>query len=154
MEEQLRVVPDDSVRYHAERNHFSHWLKARTEFWLAHRLRPRKLKDYPSVNDLREDIISSMREYRKFQQLGQITDFRKETFDPTVSFARIGGGSLGGKARGLGFVNLMINNQRFRDRFEGIRIDVPPGVVIGTDIFDQFLSENDLHDFALNSTDD
>jgi CheY-like chemotaxis protein len=154
LEEQLRLVPDESVKYHAERNHFSHWLKARTEFWLAHKLRPRKLSDYPSVQALREDIISTMREYRRFQQLGQITDFRKESFDPTVSFARIGGGSLGGKARGLGFVNVLINNQRLRDRFEGIHIDVPPGVVIGTDVFDQFLRENDLHDFALRSTDD
>ncbi len=154
LEEQLRQVPDDSVRYHAERNHFSHWLKARTEFWLAHKLRPRKLSDYPSVTALREDIISSLQEYRRFQQLGQITDFKKETFDPTVSFARIGGGSLGGKARGLGFVNLLINNQRFRNRFEGIHIDVPPGVVIGTDVFDQFLADNDLHTFALNSKDD
>ena len=154
LEEQLRLVPDESVRYHAERNHFSHWLKARTEFWLAHKLRPRKLSDYASVNELREDIISSLREYRRFQQLGQITDFKKETFDPTVSFARIGGGSLGGKARGLGFVNLLINNERFRDRFEGVHVAVPPGIVIGTDVFDQFLADNDLHGFALSSTDD
>ncbi|MCI0415267.1 histidine kinase [bacterium] len=154
LEEQLRLVPDESVKYHAERNHFSHWLKARTEFWLAHKLRPRKLSDYPSVTELREDIISSLREYRRLQQLGQITDFRKESFDPTVSFARIGGGSLGGKARGLGFLNVLINNQRVRDQFEGIHIDVPPGIVIGTDVFDQFLAENDLHTFALSATDD
>lgn len=154
LEEQLKIVPDDSVRYHAERNHFSNWLKARTEFWLAHRLRPRKVSDYPSVNDLREDIISHLRQYRRFQQIGLITDFRKESFDPTVSFARIGGGSLGGKARGLGFVNLLINNQGIRDRFEGTKIDVPPAVVIGTDVFDQFLSENGLHSFALSSKDD
>lgn len=154
LEEKLRIVPDESVKYHAERNHFSHWLKARTEFWLAHQLRPRKLSDYPSVQALREDIISSMREYRRFQQLGQITDFRKESFDPSISFARIGGGSLGGKARGLGFVNLLINDQKLRDRFQDVRIDVPPGVVIGTDIFDQFLAENDLHSFALNATSD
>lgn len=154
LEEQLKLVPDDSVRYHAERNHFSNWLKARTEFWLAEKLRPRKVTDYPSVNDLREDIISHLRQYRRFQQIGLITDFSKGTFDPTVSFARIGGGSLGGKARGLGFVNLLINNQGIRDRYEGIQIDVPPAVVIGTDVFDQFLTDNDLHSFALNSTDD
>jgi CheY-like chemotaxis protein len=154
LEDELRTVPDESVKYHAERNHFSHWLKARTEFWLAHQLRPRKISDYPSVQALREDIISSIREYRRVQQLGQITDFRKESFDPTLSVARIGGGSLGGKARGLGFVNLLINNQGLRNRFEDIRIDVPPAVVIGTDIFDQFLTENDLHSLALNSLDD
>ena len=154
LEDQLAVVPDESVRYHAERNHFSNWLKARTEFWLAHKLRPRKVSDYPSVSALREDIISSLREYRRYQQIGLITDFKKETFDPTVSFARIGGGSLGGKARGLGFVNLLINHRGITHRFEGIEVDVPPAVVIGTDVFDQFLAENDLHSFALNCVDD
>lgn len=154
LEEQLQLVPDDSVRYHAERNHFSNWMKARTEFWLAHKLRPRKVSDYPSVGHLREHIISLLHEYRRSQQIGQITDFKKETFDPTVSFARIGGGSLGGKARGLGFVNLLINNQRIRNWFEAVHIYVPPAVVIGTDIFDQFLADNDLHTFALNCTND
>ena len=154
LEEQLQTVPDESVQYHAERNHFSKWLKARTEFWLAHKLRPRKVSDYPSVGGLREDILSLLREYRHIQQIGQITDFNKETFDPTVSFARIGGGSLGGKARGLGFVNLLLHNQRIGTRFDNVNIHVPPAVVIGTEVFDQFLADNNLHTFALNSTDD
>lgn len=154
MEGQLKTVPADSVQYHAERNHFSKWLKARTEFWLAHKLRPRKVSDYPSVDGLRNDIISLLRQNRRFQQIGQITDFNKEAFDPTVSFARIGGGSLGGKTRGLGFLNLLINHKGLRNRFEGVNIDVPPGIVIGTDVFDQFLDGNDLREFALSSKDD
>ncbi len=154
LEEQLQYVPEESIQYHAERNHFSSWLKARTEFWLAHKLRPRKVSDYPSVQALREDLISSLRQYRRIRQRGIITDFKKETFMPASSFARIGGGSLGGKARGLGFVNILINNYDVRDRYEGILIHVPPAVVLGTDVFDQFLDENDLRNFALNSTDD
>lgn len=152
LEEQLRYVPEESIRYHAERNHFSNWLKARTEFWLAHKLRPRKVSDYASVQGLREDLISSLREYRRLRQRGIITDFKKETFIPTSSFARIGGGSLGGKARGLGFVNILISNYDVRDRFEGVQISVPPGVVLGTDVFDQFLDENNLRSFALQTT--
>jgi len=154
LEEQLQFVPEESIQYHAERNHFSSWLKARTEFWLAHKLRPRKVSDYPSVQALREDLISSLRQYRRIRQRGIITDFKKETFMPASSFARIGGGSLGGKARGLGFVNILINNYDVRDRYEGILLHVPPAVVLGTDVFDQFLDENDLRNFALNSTDD
>ncbi|MEX0735844.1 MAG: PEP/pyruvate-binding domain-containing protein [Bacteroidota bacterium] len=154
LEEQLRFVPEESIRYHAERNHFSNWLKARTEFWLAHKLRPRKVSDYPSVQGLREDLISSLREYRRLRQRGIITDFKKETFMPSSSFARIGGGSLGGKARGLGFVNILISNYDVRDRFEGVQISVPPGIVLGTDVFDQFLDENNLRSFALQPTDD
>lgn len=154
LEEVLKVVPSESIKYHAERNHFSNWLKARTEFWLAHQLRPRKVSDYPSVEDLRKDLISSLHLYRMVRQRGIIADFNKDTFDPESSFARIGGGSLGGKARGLGFVNTLINDYNVRDQFEGVNIYVPPAVVLGTDVFDQFLEENNLKEFALNCNDD
>lgn len=154
LEEQLQRVPAESIEYHAARNHFSNWLKARTEFWVAHRLRPRKVTDYPSVEDLRLDLISSLQAYRRTRQLGQITDFDKTTFDPTISFARIGGGSLGGKARGLGFVNTLLYNFDIHNRFRGVEIAVPPAVVLGTDVFDQFLDANDLREFALKSTND
>jgi CheY-like chemotaxis protein len=153
-EEQLKVVPDECIRYHAERNHFSNWLKARTEFWLAHQLRPRKISDFPSLDALRKDLINSLHNYRNIRQRGLITDFIKDTFDPESSFGRIGGGSLGGKARGLGFVNTLINNYNLRDQFKDIKIYVPPSIVICTDIFDQFIDENDLRDFALNCTND
>ncbi len=154
LEEQLHIVPAESIKYHAERNHFSNWLKARTEFWLAHQLRPRKVSDFPSDAALRQDLIYSLSQYRKLRQRGLITDFSKESFDPKSSFARIGGGSLGGKARGLGFVNILINDYHVRDRFPGIQISVPPAVALGSDIFDEFMDDNDLRQFALNSTDD
>ena len=154
LEEQIKVVPEDSIVYHASRNHFSNWLKARTEFWLAHRLRPRKISDYASIEDLRKDLILSLRNYRHMRQRGIITDFTKETFDPKSSFARIGGGSLGGKARGLGFVNTLINNYDVRNQFPDVKIFVPPAVVLGTDIFDQFIDENNLRKFALSCNDD
>jgi CheY-like chemotaxis protein len=154
LEEQLAVVPEESIKFHAERNHFSNWLKARTEFWLAHQLRPRKVTDYPELEDLRQDLIRSLHTYRNIRQRGIIADFLKETFDPESSFARIGGGSLGGKARGLGFVSTLINDYNVRNRFDGVQIYVPPAVVIGTDVFDQFVDENNLRKFAVNCTDD
>ncbi|MBM2841463.1 MAG: Response regulator [Bacteroidetes bacterium] len=154
LEEQLHYVPDESIRFHGERNHFSNWLKARTEFWLAHKLRPRKVSDYSSTAALREDLIASLREYRRLRQRGLITDFTKESFDPASSFARIGGGSLGGKARGLGFVNILINNYNIRDQFEGVQISVPSAVVLGTDVFDDFVDTNNLRSMALNESDD
>jgi CheY-like chemotaxis protein len=154
LEKALSYVPEESIRFHAERNHFSNWLKARTEFWLAHQLRPRKVTDFPSIEATRRDLISSLREYRKLRQKGIITDFKKESYDPGSSFSRIGGGSLGGKARGLSFVNILINNYNVQDRMEGVHIDIPPAIVVATDIFDQFLDENDLRHFALNCKDD
>ena len=154
LEEQLHVVPDESIMYHAERNHFSNWLKARTEFWLAHQLRPRKVTDYPNAEALRKDLIDSLHQYRNIRQRGIIADFTKESFDPDSSFARIGGGSLGGKARGLGFVNTLINDYNVRDRFADIQIYVPSAIVIGTDVFDEFVDVNDLRKFAMSCTDD
>ncbi|MFQ5865815.1 MAG: PEP/pyruvate-binding domain-containing protein [bacterium] len=154
LEKQLHSVPEESIRYHGERNHFSNWLKARTEFWLAHKLRPRKVSDFPSLEALRDDLVSSLREYRRIRQRGIITDFKKESFYPYISFARIGGGSLGGKARGLSFLNTLIYSYKINEKFDNVKIYVPPCVVIGTDVFDQFLDENDLRNFALNATDD
>ncbi len=154
LEEQLKIVPPESISYHANRNHFSVWLKARTEFWLAHRLRPQKVSDYSSVEGLRRDIIASLQLYKSLQTRGIITDFVKETFDDQNSFARIGGGSLGGKARGLGFINTLITNFNVTNRFEGIDIYVPSAVVIGTDVFDQFMEENQLINFALTTEND
>jgi len=154
LEGQLHTVPEESILYHGERNHFSNWLKARTEFWLAHRLRPRKVSDYPSIAALRADLIASLHDYRQIRQRGMITDFNPETFDVSSSFARIGTGSLGGKARGLGFVNVLISSHDIGERFDGVRIFVPPSVVVATDVFDQFLDDNHLRKYALRASDD
>ena len=154
LEEQLRVVPPQSIRYHGERNHFSNWLKARTEFWLADQLRPRRVSDYRSLEELREDLILSLRTYRRNQARGAITDFESESFDPTGTFARIGGGSIGGKARGMGFLNMLLNADGMEYRYPGARVFVPCAVVIATDVFDRFLDLNDLRGFALDCDDD
>ncbi len=154
LEKQLKVVPVESIKYHADRNHFSNWLKARTEFYLAHQLRRRKVTDFASLEELRKTLIQSLRSYRKQRQRGIITDFEKESFDPESSFARIGGGSLGGKARGLGFLNWLINNNNLKEQFENINIYVPPAVVLTTEVFDLFIEENHLAEFILNSEND
>jgi CheY-like chemotaxis protein len=154
LEEGLRSVPVDSIVFHARRNHFSKWLKARTEFGLAHRLRPQKVEDYPTPEALRQSLIADLRAYREMRQRGVITEFNRETFDIRSSFARIGSGSLGGKARGLGFVGTLISSYALRNKFKDVEISVPSGVVIATDAFDRFLAMNDLESFALGGPDD
>jgi CheY-like chemotaxis protein len=154
LEEYLVSVPDESIEHHARRNHFSNWLKARTEFWLAHRLRPRKVEDFANVTELRSELIHSLLLYQEIRQRGVITDFSRESFNPKNSFARIGSGSLGGKARGLGFINTLINSYEVHDRFPGVEICVPSAAVIATDVFDRFLAENGLEAFAQTCTDD
>ena len=155
LEETLQTLPADSLMFHAQRNHFSHWLMARTEFALAAKLRPRKVSDFNGPEHLRRDLIESINEYRREQNEVLIGDFRPDTFKPSdSSFLRIGSGSLGGKARGLAFVRHLLRTRRVTRRFPGVRISVPPAVVIATDQFDLFLAENNLGDFALHCDDD
>jgi CheY-like chemotaxis protein len=155
LEEQLQTIPADSLMYHAQRNHFSHWLMARTEFALAAKLRPRKVSDFNGPEHLRRNLIESINDYRREQNEVLIGDFRPDTYKQSQSsFLRIGAGSLGGKARGLAFVRHLLRTRRIVKRFPGVRIGVPPVVVIATDIFDQFLAENNLGDFALHCDDD
>ena len=155
LEERLQSVPAESIIFHAQRNHFSHWLMARTEFALAAKLRPRQVSDFNGAEHLRTDLIDSINEYRREQNEVLIGDFKGDTFKPSVSgFLRIGSGSLGGKARGLAFVRHLLRIRKITRRFPGVRIAVPPAVVLATDVFDEFLAENDLADFALHCDDD
>ncbi len=151
----LRSVPPESVAFHAQRNHFSRWLRARTEFALAQKLRPRKVTDFATVEDLRKNLVEAIAEYRREQSEVLIGDFKADTFQPADSlFLRIGAGSLGGKARGLAFMRHLLRKGRIRNRFAGVRIAVPPAVVLATDVFENFVVENNLMDFALHSNDD
>src|SRR5580692_8386760 len=155
LEEQLQTVPAESIVFHSQSNHFSHWLMARTEFALAAKLRPRKVSDFTGPEHLRSDLIDSINDYRREQSELLIGDFNADTFKPSeTGFLRIGAGSLGGKARGLAFVRHLLRKHRITRRFPGIRIAVPPALVLATDAFDQFMTENNLLDFALQCEDD
>ena len=154
LEAKLRTVPGESVAYHASRNHFSIWLKARTEFALAHKLRPRKVSDFATVEDLRQHLVKTTHEYRRSEKRVLVADFDRAAFDPLTSFYRLGRGSLGGKARGLAFVNQLLDDYRLRHRFPGVTVRVPRSVVLATDLFDRFVNQHRLLDFAMASGDD
>src|SRR5208283_5163423 len=155
LEALLHTVPAESIGYHGQRNHFSHWLMARTEFALSQKLRPRKVTDFPSIEDLRQNLIDSIGEYRREQSDILIGDFKPAAFQSGGSyFLRLGAGSLGGKARGLAFIRHMLHKRRIVRRFPDVHISVPAAVVIATDSFDRFLAENNLVDFAMNAEDD
>ena len=154
LEERLVTVPGDSLAYHGERNHFSNWFKARTEFALADRLRPRKVSDFATVEDLRQELLHAIHEYRHDTSRGAIVDFDSAALDPETTFSRVGGGSLGGKARGLAFVDVLLSQSGIAARVPRVRITVPQAVVLATDLFDEYLELNHLRDFALESTDD
>lgn len=155
LEERVRSVPHESIAFHGQRNHFSHWLMARTEFALAQKLRPRKVCEFASSEHLRRDLIASIAEYRREQSNVLVGDFKADSFkaaDPF--FLQIGEGSLGGKARGLAFVRHLLHTRSLSQRFPGVNLTVPSAVVLATDVFDRFLSENSLLDHAINCNDD
>jgi CheY-like chemotaxis protein len=154
LEEQLHSVPAESIAFHAARNHFSNWLKARTEFALAQKLRPRKLSDFACVEGLRESLIASIAGYRRERSRSVVADFDRDAKDDGSDFCRIGGGSLGGKARGLAFVRRLLAESGLESGVAGVRITVPATAVLGTDVFDRFLDENELRDFAIHCADD
>jgi len=155
LEEKLHTVPAESLVYHSQRNHFSRWLTARTEFAVAQKLRPRKVSDFANPEALRQDLIQSINEYRREQSEFLIGDFDAATFKAGEAFfLRIGSGSLGGKARGLAFMRHLLYQRRFSRRFPGLKVGVPPALVLSTDVFDRFLAENDLLEFAIHCSDD
>ncbi len=154
LEGALRTASPESIAYHAASNHFSVWLKARTEFDLARKLRPRRVEDYPSVEALRADLVDTISTYRRNRHRGIVADFDPSTYDDRGSLSRIGGGSLGGKARGLAFVRRMLDLYWKGDETPDLEVGVPAAVVLGTDVFDAFLADNGLLDFALTCEDD
>ncbi len=122
LEQLLHTVPAESIAYHAERNHFSHWFMTRTEFALAQKLRPRKVSDFSSVEELRQSLIDSIARYRDEQSQTQIGDFNPASFQSDQSFfLRIGNGSLGGKARGLAFARSLLYQKQISRPFPAFR---------------------------------
>ncbi len=150
----LPTITDDSLAYHASRNHFSNWLMARTEFTLAEKLRPRKISDFDSIKDLREHLIGSIQDLRKSKQRGVITEFSRLQYDPGNEFIRLSSGSLGGKARGIAFIRALLDKSQVAERFPDVNIKIPSTVVLGTDVFDQFMDDNNLRHLVLEEIND
>lgn len=153
LEQGLHQVPAACIVYHAERNHFSSWLKARTEFALASALRPRRLSEFANVEALRRWLIAAISRYRRDRNLQIVADFDPATFRARYDFQRLGGGSLGGKARGLAFVRLLLGRQHDALASDA-EVLVPGAVVLATDLFDRFLDDNDLRAFAIHCDDE
>ena len=153
-EKLVAKAPDDSLVFHAQNNHFSNWLMARTEFGIAARIRPRKVSDFATVAELRAYLLDTLREFRERDQSGVVTDFSPTRLEVPTPFTRIGGGSIGGKARGLAFMNALIRQHALRDRFDNARIAVPSSAALGTDVFDTFLDRNNLRGLLAREPED
>jgi hypothetical protein len=145
MEKLIPTIPNESIEFHAGRNHISAWLTARSEIFLASLIRPLQPTSFSSTEEFKYFIVFCINQRRKGQQRGVIADYHPETFDPETNFLKIGKGSLGGKARGLAFATTLLdNNPQFRDKFPDINIRIPKTLVISTEYFDHFMILNEL----------
>ena len=147
-------IPADSFHYHISRNHVSRWLYSRAIFPVAEFL---KQITWDSLQDLdahRQIIFEAIVRYRKMKNQGVVAEFKRERFDRYSNFARIGEGSLGGKGRGLAFIDNMIKRHPDFDDFENATVAIPKTVVLCTDIFDEFMDSNRLYQLALSDADD
>ncbi|RLD60696.1 MAG: phosphoenolpyruvate synthase [Bacteroidetes bacterium] len=149
-QEVLFQVPDRSLEYHITRNHFSKWFRARALFPLADLIRDFGIKDFEELNDVRRFMFDSIASFRLSRARGVIAEFYRDSFDEYLTFTRIGDGSLGGKARGLAFLDSLIKRNHILDKYDDIVVTIPRTVVLCTDIFDEFMEENDLHRISLS----
>ncbi len=151
---EISRVPASSILFHADHDHFSNWLRARTRFALANTLKPMKTSQFVDIEDLRTYLVDTLTRSRADSQKGIVADFSRHTWDDHANYTRIGTGSMGGKARGLAFMNHVINRYDLRSRFPGVNLAVPPTAVVATDVFDEFLDSNGLREFALECESD
>ena len=144
MQEMIATIPDRAFEYHTSQNHLSKWLYSRGLFPLASSIRQYNKSHFSSVEEHRRVLVGLIRDYRTLLGQGVVARFDPETYSDAVAFARIGEGSLGGKARGLAFMNSMILKHRLYDKHANVRIMIPRSVVIATDYFDDFIRLNGL----------
>ena len=155
LQEKLAVVPSDVVSHHIKQNHFSKWLRARALFCLADIFKPIQIVDFNnSLPATKKHLIEIIRLYREYTGKGSIASFDNKRFDEFTYFSRIGDGSLGGKGRGLAFIDSIIKKQGLTFKFKEIHIRIPRTVVISTSVFEDFMELNNLYDTAFSGTDD
>ncbi len=151
--EMLETIPEESLDYHASRNHFSNWLAARGEFDLATQFRKIKGTEFRAIDKRRQYIINLIQESQKTRGLGSVAEFKYSKSSLHANFLRIRSGSLGGKARGLAFANFFWKEANLSEKYQDITFRVPKVVVIGTDEFDQLMDVNKLWETALSLDD-
>ncbi len=154
LQQEILQVPDKVLEAHTKHNDFSKWLNARAILPIAQMFKFLRFEDFDSIQELREYIHQSISNYRISKGRGVIAIFDKSSYDEYLLFTRIGEGSIGGKARGLAFINNLIEKHKLFNKWDNIVITVPRTVVISTDLFDEFMDQNDLFKIALSDSPD
>ncbi len=149
----LQTVPEDSLAYHAMKNHFSLWLMARGEVKIAKLINPIKVSDFNSLRELREFLLNIIRKRRQELNKGRVINFEESAVIDETNVVSLSAGSLGGKGRGLAFINTLIYSFELGRLIPGINIKTPVTAIIGTDEFDMFMERNHLWNFVKEGKD-
>lgn len=147
-------IPAESLLYHASRNDISRWLYSRAIFPIAEIIQAHRFRNIEEAPEVKKLFFNLIVKYRKMKNRGVVAIFKKERFDHYSNFARIGQGSLGGKGRGLAFIDSIIKKYPICDNFGGATLSIPRTIVLCTDIFDEFMEENNLYPTALSDIPD
>jgi len=150
----LVKVPIESIVYHAKRNDFSKWLRSRALFPLASLFETVEYEDFSENDHIREFLSEAVKAFRLYRSRGIIAKFDSAQYDEYLVFSRIGEGSLGGKGRGLAFIDQFLKRHNLSNKFKDITISIPRTVVISTDVFDEFMEKNRLFPFVAKTQDD
>lgn len=154
LQEKILKIPDESLLYHINRNDFSKWMNARALFQIAQEFKYLTMDNFNNLEEVRTFIFDVISAYRHSKGRGVIAKFDRNTFDDYLIFSRIGDGSLGGKARGLAFIDSLIMNHNLLNKYGNVIITIPRTVVLSTDVFDEFMETNDLYKIGLSDLSD
>ena len=154
LQDNIFKIPDDSMLYHISRNHMSRWLSARAIFPVSAFLKNVTWHKLQDVQAHRQIIFDAIVQYRHMKNIGVVAVFDRLKFDAYSHFARIGEGSLGGKGRGLAFLDNIVKRHPDFNKFPGVSVQIPKTLVLCTDVFDQFMEQNNLYQIALSDASD
>ena len=154
LQDNIFKIPNDSMLYHISRNHMSRWLCARAIFPVSAFLKTVTWHKLQDVDAHRQIIFDAIVQYRRMKNIGVVAVFDRLKFDRYAHFARIGEGSLGGKGRGLAFLDNIIKRHAELNQFENANVSIPKTVVLCTDFFDEFMDKNNLWGIALSDASD
>jgi len=150
----LKTIPDESLVYHIKRDDFSKWFFARALFPLGRLFKKITYENFYNLDDVRIFLYDSISFFRARRSKGVIAKFDKKRYDDFFLFSRIGDGLIGGKARGLAFIDLLIKENRLFDKYKNINISIPKTTVLSTEVFDEFMSNNNLYEIGLSDLED
>jgi CheY-like chemotaxis protein len=150
----IMKIPDEVLEYHGQHDDISKWLNARALFPIARIFKPLQREDFRGIDELRTYIYKAISSFRTSKAIGTIAQFDKHVYDEYLKFARIGEGSLGGKARGLAFFNSVIQQEKLSEKFRDVIISIPRTVVLSTEVYDEFMKSNNLYQIGMSGQPD